>query len=53
MRAPADVIAALRRAIGTGIFWAMLGMMLIGRVELGRRTGTKRENKPLKSGENG
>ncbi len=53
MRAPADVIAALRWAIGTGIFWAMLGMMLIGRVEMGRRTGTKRENKTLKSGENG
>lgn len=53
MRAPADVIAALRWAIGTGIFWAMLGMMLIGRVEMGRRTGTKRENNALKSGENG
>lgn len=53
MRAPADVIAALRWAIGTGIFWAMLGMMLIGRVEMGWRTGTKRENNALKSGENG
>jgi hypothetical protein len=52
MHTPADVVAALRWVVGVGIFWAMLGTVLPGRVEPGMRLGTKRENKPLKSGEN-